>query len=333
VYDNLITNQAIANLRLVQSLAVLNTNQYDKLANQGETGTIRFWNELANTDANLSSDAAADVAVGLAVTQGSGKYRKMFLNQVWATASLVENISDQPVLDYIKTQTDRYWSLEFQRRVIAVLQGALADSIANHGSDMLVDVSATNATKVGMSKDLILQGAMTMVDQFQNLKAIIVHPVVYEQIAKDIINVQQSFGADVGQRNSFVVETYMGLQVIVSSQLPVTAQGGATGTDAATKYLSILCGAGSVLWGNGNPHRPSAIQIREEQGNGEGVESLYERKQWIIQPNGFSFTDNTITNGYNISTAQLKLGANWSRIAATRQQVPTVFLLCNDVTV
>lgn len=336
VYNNLITNKSIRNLALVQSNAVINTPNFNAIANQGVIGTIRFWNGLAMTEPNLSTDSAADVAVGLNVTQGSGAYRKMFLNQGWATANLTENISDEPVLDFIKTQTDEYWQYQFQAKVIASLQGVLADNIANDSSDMLVDVSATNAAKVGMSKDLILAGAMTMGDQFPRMKAIIVHPVVYQSIAKDIINVQQNFGADVGQRNSFIVETYMGLRVIVSDQLPVTAQAGGSGSDAATKYLSILCGEGAVLWGNGNPRKPSGLEIREDQGNGEGVETLFERKQWIIQPNGYEFTSNTLTGSglaAQATNAQLKLAVNWNRIVVERKQCPYAFLRCNDVTV
>lgn len=332
VYDNLITNKAIANLALIRSNAVLNTDRFNAIANQGLTGTIRFWNGISNVEPNLSTDSAADVAVGLNVTQGSGSYRKMFLNQAWATADLVENISDQPVLDFIKTQTDEYWQKRFQAKVIASLQGVMADNIANDNSDMVYDVSATNATKVGMSKDVILAGAMQMSDQFSFMKAIIVHPVVYMQIAKDIIQVQQSFGTDVGQRNSFIVEKYMGLDVIVSDQLPVTAQAGSGGTDAATKYLSILCGDGAVLWGNGSPLHPSALQRREDQGNGEGIETLFERKQWIIQPNGWEFLSASLT-GLQATDAQLRLAANWNRIVVERKQARMTFILTNDVTV
>jgi hypothetical protein len=329
VYRGITTLNRVENLAFFRSGAIVQSNYYNNLA-IGNEGTIRFWNDLARTEPNLSTDSPADVAVPLGNSMGSGLYRAHFLNQGWSVADLTQDVIGIDIMDQIKSRTDAYWSYQLEARCIASFEGILADNIANDASDMVVDVTGTNlqnaASALALTKGRVIDAAMTAGDQFTRFNTIIVDPQVYATIAEDVTNTQVL--AD-GQRASFITGKWMGLNVVVSDQLPIVAAAGALDGDAAEKHLVIVCGPGAMLYGDATNQliRPVAIDYVEAQGNGHGVETLWERKKYIVHPNGFSFLAAAVT-GINATLAQLRTAANWDR-TATRRDIPIAFLKVN----
>lgn len=86
---------------------------------------------------------------------------------------------------------------------------------------------------------------------------------------------------------------------------------------------------------------PRAADERQARaGNGGGVETLWERKTWILHPFGYQFTGTDITNRANTNgrtgantgvdelsplLADLRKAANWDRVV-DRKNVPIAFL-------
>ena len=73
--------------------------------------------------------------------------------------------------------------------------------------------------------------------------------------------------------------------------------------------------------------RPVATEYDELAGNGAGVETLVERKQWIIHPEGYNWTESSVA-GDSPTTAEVALAANWER-KFQRENIKLAFFVHN----
>lgn len=215
---------------------------------------------------------------------------------------------------------------QWQRRAICSLEGVIADNVANDAGDMVNDISgATNADVAAttlFSREAFTTAAFTSGDNFNDYTAIAVHSVVYKRMVDndDIAFIPDSNGR-------LTIPTFMGRTVIVDDGMPFTAAAGTGGTDAAAKYTSFMFAGGLLGYDEGTPKTPVEINREAAQGNGAGVETLWERKSWVIHPFGTQFLSATLTNG-SATWAQLRLAANWDRVI-DRKNVPFAALITN----
>jgi len=307
-------------------VAVRNTALGGLFASGGRIAELPFWKDLdASDEPNYGTDNPADVAVPAKVTTGVQIARLASLNQAYSSADLTSELAGSDPMLQIRNRFGTYWMRQWQRRVIASLQGVTADNIANDGGDMVNSIAATTNAGVGagtlFSRAAFTTTAFTSGDNYDDYVAIAVHSVVYKRMIDndDIDFIPDSQGS--------MTATFMGRRVIVDDGLPFTPAVGAGGSDAAARYTSYLFGSGLIGYDEGTPKNPVAIQREESQGNGAGVESLFERKSWVIHPLGTSFLSATLTTG-NATLAQLRLAANWNRVVE-RKNIPFAALVTN----
>jgi hypothetical protein len=187
---------------------------------------------------------------------------------------------------------------------------------------MVIDVSiqaglsATSANLMGGTA--FVNALYSLGDKSDLIAAIAVHSVIMAQLTKnDMITFFKP------SQNEPAIPTFMGKAVIVNDDMPVVA-----GTTNGFRYTSILFGYGAIGYAEGAPtNLPVQIWNEPFGGNGAGIESIGERKRWIIHPFGYQFTSNTVT-GQSPSLANLALAANWSRVVV-RKNVPITFLITN----
>lgn len=311
-----------------QSGVAVRSAIFDQLSQGGgKLEHLPFWKDLDSTaEPNYSTDATTDVATPGKITAGEMIARKSFLNQGYSIADLAAELAGSDPMQRIRNRFGSYWMKQWQRRLIKSLTGIYADNVANDSGDMVKNVSgATNADVTSatvFSRSAFTGAAFTSGDMFDDYSAIAVHSVVYKRMVdnEDIDFIPDSQG-------QLTIATFMGRRVIVDDGMPFTAAGGSGAGDTAAKYTSILFGAGAVGFGEGSARVPIEIEREASQGNGGGIETIWERKQWIIHPFGFSFTSNTVT-GNSPTWANLVLAANWNRVVE-RKNVPMAFLVTN----
>jgi hypothetical protein len=326
-YSDYIANDNPETTALVQAGVAQRNALYDGLANGGLIGHIPYWNDLdASIEPNYGTDDPADVAVPQKMTTGQMLYRKSFLNEGWSSADLVADLMSQDPMQQVRNRTGRFWQRQFQHRTIAMLQGVLADNVANDGGDMVNDIHGALNSDVGagtlISKDSIIDTAMTSDFGYEAFSAMAVHPVVYSRLLK---NNEIDFVQD--SENGLLLPNYAGLRLIVDKNMPSTAAEGALAGDDAATYTTILFGQGAIAFGIGNPKAPVEIEREAAQGNGHGIETLWERQEWLLHPQGFSFTSNTVTD-FTPTLAQLRLAANWDR-KIDRDNIRIAYLVTN----
>lgn len=293
----------------------------------GRILTVPFWRDLDGADEpNYSTDLTTDVAEPKKVVAGEQIARVAYLNQGYSSADLAAELAGSDPMQRVRNRFGTYWMRQWQRRVIACLEGLLADNVATNGSDMVNDVSgATNADVTAttrFSRAAFTGAAFTSGDHFDDYQAIAVHSVVYKRMVDndDIEFIPDSHG-------QLTIPTFMGRRVIVDDGMPFTPAAGTGPTDAAAKYTSVLFATAAIGYGEGTPRTPVEVEREAAQGNGGGIETLWERKQWLIHPFGFKFNSTTVT-GQSPTWANLRLAANWTRVVE-RKNVPISFLITN----
>ena len=300
----------------------------NNLASQpGKLAELPFWNDLDPTAVpNLSSDVVGTSATPGDLDQGEQITRKAFLNYGWSATDLASELAmGASPMTAIKNKIDRWWTHQWQKRLIQTSLGVLADNVAHDDSDMVSDVSgATNADITAttvFTRSNFTSAVFTLGDSFENLTAIAVHNVVYKRMVDDgdITFVEDSEGR-------LVIPTYMGLRIVIDGNLPYTPAGGATSSDTAPFYTSILYGAGAFGYGEGSAENPVEISREAAQGNGAGVETLWSRKTWILHPFGCAVNATPAANSFTL--AELAAAATWDRVV-DRKSVPLAYLVTN----
>ena len=295
----------------------------DSLASSaGKVAELPFWKDLdASVEVNYSSDDPAESATPQKISQGEQMSRKLFVNQGWQAADLAsELVLGAKAMEQIRSRVDTYFTRQWQRKLLASVNGVLADNVANDGGDMVNDVAiedgnaATAANKIGVESFVDTLG--TMGDMMGELAAIAVHSAVYRQMIKnnDIEFIQDS-------TQTLDVPTFMGKRVIVDDSMPVVA-GGTSGF----KYTSAVFGAGAFGYGEGQAEVPVEVERDASLANGGGIETLWMRKTWLIHPFGYQHTGTPA--GLSFTNTELATAGCWDRVV-DRKNVPMAFLVTN----
>jgi len=295
----------------------------DAMANsQGFLHNLPSWARVANDEPNASTDSPSDVAVPKKIGTVTEIARKLMRNQGWSAADLASAIIADDPLTAIGAQLGSYWAGVNQTTLIKMCLGILADNIANDSGDMVVNVATdansaiTDAEK--FSDAVMIAAAQTMGDHKGRLAAIAVHSVIHARM-QTLGSLVDNYDPATGQ---LLFQTYQGKRVIVDDDMPVTV-----GTYRTT-YTSILFGAGAFAHGFSQPRTPTEVQRVAAEGNGEGTETLWQRRHEIIHPRGFAVAGNQVSLVATPSYATLALAASWNRIY-DRKLIPLAFIKTN----
>lgn len=284
---------------------------------------LPFWKDLdASAEPNLSSDDPSVIAVPQKVTAAEQLARMVYLNQAYSAADLVGELAGSSPMQQVRNRFGTYWQRQWERRIIAMSVGLLADNVAANSGDMVNDVSiedGTNAAATNLfSRSAYTGSIFTLGDAFGKVGAIAVHSVVYKRMVdnNDIDFIQPSDG-------TAKIPMFLDSRVIVDDSMPVAA-GGTSGF----KYTSVLFGAGSFGYGEGTPDVPIATKREELQGNGGGIDIAIERKSWLLHPFGYKAVATPAAGEPGYSLAELRAAATWERVLE-RKNVPMAFLVTN----
>ncbi len=295
------------------------------LDNGGRTVHIPFWNDIDPAqEPNYSNDNPAQLATPQKIVAGDQLARIAMINFGLQAADLAGELAGSDPMRRIRNRFGTYWMRQFQRRIIATAHGLYNDNVAANAGDMVRNIAAESVAATTaltrFNRENFTSAVFTLGDMFEEIQAIAVHSLIFKTMIdnEDIVYLQDSKG-------TFNVPTYLGKRVIIDDSLPIIP-----GTTDGFTYLSVLFGRGAIGWGEREPHVPVEIDRVAEAGNGGGIETLWERKSWIVHPAGYKFESAVISGGTGQSAtlADLRLATNWTRIIP-RKNVPIAFLRTN----
>lgn len=296
----------------------------DTLASgEGKKAELPFWKDIDHTiEPNYSDDDPTNAATPQKVTQGEQDARKAFVNQGFQAADLARELAvGDDALQHIRNRFGEYWMKRWQARLMAATEGVYADNVANDSGDMVYDVAsesvAGQSASTRWSDDAFTEAAFTMGDMVDGITAIGVHSTIAKQITglNGAEDVRDSEG-------NLLYRAYKGRRIIVNDLAFPAIAGGTDGF----KYRSVLFGEGAFGYGEGGATVPVELEREASGGNGGGMETLWERKTWLLHPFGFTQVGNPA--GVSFTNAELKTAAVWDRVVE-RKNVPLAFLVTN----
>ena len=296
---------------LVQSgVAARNGVIEGQLAAGADSFTVPFWLDLGNDEADIVSDDPGQLSTPKKITTGKQIVRKAFLHQSWSAMNLASELSGDDALARIQNRVTAYWTRQTQRRLIASLNGILADNVANNAGDMVLDITGEAGAAANFSTAAVIDAAGTMGDRMGEAAGIAVHSDTYRVMLKnDLVQFEPD-------SQSRMIATFRGMAVIVDDLMPV-----ATGN-----YTTVLFAPGAVGWGMAAPRIADGTEIESKPaaGNGGGQQVLHSRVNLAIHPSGFQWTENEVEDE-SPAIAELADPLNWARVVE-RKAVGLAFL-------
>ena len=291
-----------------------------RAAGQGEVTTIPYWKDLDNSSENISSDDPSVMATPDKIGTGTMRARNIHINNLWETANLAAEISATEPMVQIQSRTSNYWNNRLSIRIQGMQTGMFLENEAGTG-DMIVDVSTqdgNNATAANKwSFETFVDGYSTMGENADKLKLLAVHPEQMKAMRKEN-NIEFIQDSETG----LMIPTYNGLRVVEDKRQPVIA-----GTTSGFRYVATVYAAGAFGFGQALSKRPVAVEYDEKAGNGAGIETLAERKQWLLHPEGYDWTESSVA-GLSPTVAECALAANWER-KFLRENVALAWIVTN----
>ncbi|WP_150524025.1 hypothetical protein [Roseibium sediminis] len=276
---------------------------------------VPFWEDLDRTEPIGPDDSDTDIEASKVTADDMTAYKSK-MGKYWKSKSVagwVANGKGSSPMERIAERAGAYWSFNKEQRIIKTAQGVIADSVANHGGDMLyagayADIAAPTAAN-RISPQVVNRSRLTAEDALEDMTAIGMHTHVYATLM-DAEKIEWIKPSDA----PFRVPTYIGMQVIWSKYFPVAA-----GTNSP-KYTCFLFGRGAFMHIDEVPTAPTQYGnegteiVRDAiTGRGGGADGLMTRRFELLHPNGMSWTRASMANANYASWAELQDGASWTR--------------------
>ena len=321
VFHRYVVNNSTEKSRLFQSSLIVPDAEFSQnLAGGGRTFNVPFWNDLDNTDSNISDDDPAAAATPLKTGASKDVSIRHNRNQSWSAMDLTAQLAGADPVKHIGDRVSKYWIRDMQRLLVAEANGVLADNVANDAGDMLYSISADALTILPehqISAAAVLEACQTLGDSLDDLTAIAMHSRVYTNLrAQNLIDFIPA------ARGEVAIKQYMGMDVIMDDNLPAVA-----GVNQ-TKYTSILFAPGAFSYGESNAPIPVETDRNALAGTGSGEEYLVSRRQFAVHPRGIKWTDVSCA-GQSPTNAEVALATNWDRVY-DRQNIKMAFLQTDE---
>jgi len=188
IFDAYVGQKMLENDAFLQSGAAVTVPQARTfLQGPGQSINLPFWNQLVNAEANVSTDDNTSDSTPKAVTSGKQIAIRQVLNESWSAMNLVATYTGSDPIMHVADNVVDFWSNRRQARIIASLDGILADNEATDGGDMVNDIAVTTGTPGDSNKfsaEAFIDAQATMGDKLGELSVLLVHRVVYTRMQK-----------------------------------------------------------------------------------------------------------------------------------------------------
>lgn len=321
--------------RLIRSGAMARSSELDAdLAGGGLTFNQPFYKDLDNDADNVSTDQTTDVSTPNKITGGTEIQVRLSRNNSWSTADLAGALAGSDPAAAIANRVADYWVRREQAVFVATMTGILANNAAatdayHVQNDMIHNISGASYVDglTNFSSEAFIDTTQTMGDSMDNLSMIMVHSIVYNRMLKNnlidfIVDSSNSSAYPNTNGVNKGIPTFLGRIVIVDDGLPNT--GGV--------FQSWLFGMGAFQNGQSSPKVPTEVERSPTQGNGGGVETLFNRVEWILHAVGHAYVGTPAKGGPSNAATSNNLGnaSSWRRVFAERKQIKIASLVTRE---
>ena len=294
------------------------------LAGAGLTFHVPNWRDLANDDPNIPNDDPASKST----PRKTGTFEQIAVrfqrNQSWSTMDLAAVLAGSDPMTSIGNRVAAYWTRQLQRHFVAVVQGvfrnnALATDAFHVKDDMIHDISGSAyvAGVTDFSASAFLDAGLTMGDAQDELTLCMMNSIVYNRAQKN--NLIDFIPDARGETN---IPTFLGRTVVVDDMVPY-----ANGVAETWLFAN-----GAIRMANGSPKVPTETKRDPDAGNGGGQETLFNRIEMCLHPEGYSYVGTPAAGGPATGNVANGFGsaASWARVYPERKQIKMAKLVTRE---
>ncbi|WAX22437.1 major capsid protein [Pseudomonas phage MiCath] len=316
--------------RIIRSGAVVVDGGLSSLLGGGGfTFNDPSFKDLDQTAENVSSDDPGTNSTPDKIGTLTEIQVRLSRNMSWSSMDLSADLAGADPMNAIANRVANYWTLRLQKAFVATINGVFADNAAapsggdtHTQNDMTHNVSGSAfvAGVTNFSAEAFIDATATMGDSMDELGMVMMHSLVYARALKNNLI---DFISDSINGQAVRIPTFLGRVVVVDDGMPRT--GGV--------FDTWLFGSGAVRTGMNSPRVPTEVDRAPSAGNGGGQETLYNRTEWIIHPNGHAFIGSSTASGgpTNANTAgNLANAGSWRRVFPERKQVQIARLITRE---
>lgn len=280
----------------------------------GQLISMPYFNALTDGGYNIGNDDPSQKSTPDKIDTGYETAVKTFMNKSYSVMDLAAlAISGDPMVA-INAGIQKYWTNVSEARIIAATTGIIADSIANHDSDLLYDISL----QTGSGKNALLNASVMntaagyLGESMTDIKVVCVHPAVFTNLRNLNIIATMQEGAT---RTLF--QTYEDYFIIVDKNMPKVKV-----DDTHYAYYTYMYGSNALTYQYGNPGVEYEIDRDPASGNGAGEEILYTRRCDLVLPRGYQTV--AVGGKAGLNEATLATAGTWTRAWADRERIKFV---------
>lgn len=314
---------------LITSGAVVNDPVLEQAASGGSQDVTVAWNQQVDHDDEpdyINTDPTVKSTPG-EMTGEEASAMVAYQHNSWQIAKLLPALIRQPdPAGALARMISGYKMSRQQRRLVASLQGIIADNVANDDADMANNIYSDIATPLAANKpslEAIITTSLTSGDRRGIYGIMAAHSITVANL--EILDAG-GFSMEKDSVGGIPdIKTYRGMVVIEDDGMTVEA-----GTNSP-KYYTYFLGSGAIGWANAplpSGMRKSSVATEDAAGNGGGVDTFHYRWADVLNPYGINFTKTTIS-AKSPTIADLKLAVNWDR-KVNRKLVPISCLIHNN---
>lgn len=254
----------------------------------GVVTSIPFWKTLTQTESTVGSDDDTAKITAGKIAQGEQVAVRNFRNGAWSAMDLAGALIGDDPMAAIAARVGEYWAVDEEKMAISILKGILAGDEA--GSDVLYAGDGLSDLDI----DLLIDAAGTAGDAASQFTALITNSATHRKLQKTQANAYvPKASTDLG------FAMYAGYRLVVNDLMP--------------SGVSVLAAPGAMLVGEGSAKNPVAVARDEFAGNGSGQETLINRRQFILHPNGLKFNQSAI-GSTSPTNAEYEEAAQWTQV-------------------
>lgn len=279
-----------------------------KLSMGGRVVDMPGWKDLGNDPSEPINDDPTDSIEMKKIGSRRETAARHMRAQAWGVPDLTSVLAgDDPLRTIIRRQTD-YWQRAHKLTLIKMLQGFIADNVANDSSTLVRD---TNASIVDTD---IIEAAYLMGDRADKFKSIWMHSKQMKALKlADLIDYVPS-----STQGGVMIPYYMGLRCVVDDDIPVST----------SEYTAFMFKDKAIMWNElpvNTEGGPLERDRKPRQAHGGGVTELVSRRHFVPHIPGSRWLDAS-TAGEFATDAECALAANWDRTATSVKNMTFIAL-------
>lgn len=309
VYAQYSFEEHVQSLELYQAGVLFSDPEISsKLSMGGRSVDMPGWKDLGNDPSEPVNDDPSDSIELKKIGSRREVAARHMRAQAWGIPDLTAVLAgDDPLRTIVRRQTD-YWQRAHKSTIINMLQGVIADNVANDSGDMVRDTNASIADTD------IIDAAYLMGDRADRFRVLWIHSKQMQVLKKaDLIDYVPA-----SEQGGMMIPFYMGLRIIVDDDIPVS-----TG-----EYTAFMLKDNAIMWNElpvNTEGGPLERDRKPRQGHGGGVTELVSRRHFVPHVPGTRWLDASVAGEFATDT-EVAAAANWDRTATSVKSMSFVAL-------